>query len=85
MESTAVVNYSAAVRLAFQGRDDPIEVAPNHTLRTALKAVNRLPARQRARALIYFDQAAGLSARSPLRAADIEELSGPTQPALPPK
>jgi hypothetical protein len=80
-----VVNYSAPVRLAFLDRDHPTGAGANHTLRTALKAVNRLPARQRVRALIYFDQAAELSARSPLRASDIEELSRPMQSALPHK
>ena len=71
------INYSAPVKLAFVGGHHAAEVGANHTLTTALKAVNRLPDRQRAKALIYFDESAGLLAKSPLRAVDIEKLSKP--------
>lgn len=72
-----MVNYSAPVSLTFFGRGHTKEVSANHTLTTALKAVNRLPGRQRANAIIHFDESAGLSLPSPLRVREIEQLCKP--------
>ena len=69
-----MINYSAPVKLAFLGRNHAAVVGANHTLATALKAAHRLPAKQRANAIIHFDETAGLPARSPLRLFDVEEF-----------
>lgn len=71
------INYSAPVRLAFLERNYATGVATNHTLTTALKAAHRLPAKQRANAIIHFDELAGLPLPSPLRVREIEQLGEP--------